>query len=241
MAATKFDRKWANGGDFADEWSVGGSGPHVLVLDHHDSFTYNLVQSLSRTGARISVRQAHRWSLADVEELAPERLLLSPGPGKPQSAHLAMDALRHFRGSIPILGVCLGHQVLALSVAAKVVPSGSPMHGKADRIVHCGAGIFEGLANPLTVARYHSLHVIPESLPEDVAVVAWSESGGIMGLAIPGEPTWGVQFHPESFLTPEGDRLLKSFVDGKICPPDVPPLESFAADAGFPVAEGEKF
>ncbi|OUU20275.1 MAG: hypothetical protein CBC13_10915 [Planctomycetia bacterium TMED53] len=216
----------ANRDDFADEWSVPGSGPHVLILDHHDSFTYNLVQSLSSSGARITVRQAYRHTLADVEKLSPERIVLSPGPGKPQSAALAMQVMKHYRGRMPILGVCLGHQVLALSVGAKVVASGTPVHGKADQISHCGSGIFRGLPNPLSVARYHSLHVIPETLPADVAIVAWSESGGIMGLAIPGESTWGVQFHPESFLTPEGDLLLKAFVDGIPCPRDLPQLKT---------------
>lgn len=204
--------------DLADEWSVPGEGPHVLLLDHRDSFTYNLVQSLSRSGARITVRQADQRSLADLKALNPDRLLLSPGPGKPETAILAQQAFHFWRGQRPILGVCLGHQVIARCMGAQVIPSGAPVHGKPDQIRHCTTGIFDGLPNPLTVARYHSLHVVPDSLPAEVAVTAWSDRGGIMGLALPGEATWGVQFHPESFLTPEGDQLLKAFVDGCPCP-----------------------
>ncbi len=208
-------------GDLADEWSVFGEGPHVLLLDHRDSFTYNLVQSLSRSGARITVRQADQRNLEDLQSLNPDRLLLSPGPGKPESAILAKQAFGFWRGKIPILGVCLGHQVIAQCLGAQVIPSGVPVHGKPDLIRHCEVGIFGHLPNPLKVARYHSLHVVPGSLPAELAMTAWSESGGIMGLGIPGESTWGVQFHPESFLTPEGDHLLKAFVDGLPCPEDL--------------------
>ena len=214
----------AGSSDFSDEWSVPGNGPHVVVLDHQDSFTYNLVQSLSESGAHITVRQADRRTLTEIVELKPDRILLSPGPGKPESAHLARTVFEHFRGQIPLLGVCLGHQVMALSLGAQVVPSGSPVHGKSDLVRHIGRGIFEGLPHPMTVARYHSLHVVPESLPSEVAIVAWSDSGGIMGFTIRDEPTWGVQFHPESFLTPEGDRLLKTFVKDRCCPEGLPRL-----------------
>lgn len=212
--------------DFSDEWSVPGRGPHVVVLDHQDSFTYNLVQSLSGSGARITVRQADRRTLTEISELKPDRILLSPGPGKPESAHLARAVFEHFRGRLPILGVCLGHQVIAQSLGAQVVPSGSPVHGKPDLVRHLGTGIFGGLPNPMTVARYHSLHVVADSLPPEVAIVAWSDHGGIMGFTIRDEPTWGVQFHPESFLTPEGDRLLKSFVEDGCCPEEVPMLSA---------------
>lgn len=212
-------------GDLADEWSVPGDGPHVLLLDHRDSFTYNLVQSLSRSGARITVRQSDQRTLEDLRALKPDRLLLSPGPGKPGSATLAREAFEHWRGQLPILGVCLGHQVIAQALGAQVVASGIPVHGKPDQILHCEAGIFRGLSNPMTVARYHSLHVVPESLPSSVAITAWSDRGGVMGLGLRGEAVWGVQFHPESFLTPEGDSLLKAFVDGHPCPEDLAGLE----------------
>ena len=214
--------------DLPGEWSVAaapvGSGAgaalHVVVIDHRDSFTYNLVQALSGHGARVSVRLADSLSIDQLEQLAPDRLLLSPGPGSPEQALFAHQALRRYRGEIPILGVCLGHQVIATSLGGRVVATGAPAHGKAEPIYHTDEGIFAGVPNPFEAARYHSLAVSREDLPETLQIIAWSDSGMVMGVAIPGEATWGVQFHPESFLTPDGDLILSSFITGIPCSGD---------------------
>ena len=216
--------------DLPGEWSVSGGGTdspattkplHLVVIDHRDSFTYNLVQALSGTGVRISVRLADTLSLDQLEQLAPDRLLLSPGPGSPQRARFARQALERYRGEIPVLGVCLGHQVIAESLGAQVVATGVPTHGKAEMVFHGGTGLFRGVPNPFPAARYHSLAVIRESLPETVQVLAWSGSGMVMAVGIPGEATWGLQFHPESFLTPDGGLMLSSFISGIRCDKDV--------------------
>ncbi|MEE2889864.1 MAG: aminodeoxychorismate/anthranilate synthase component II [Planctomycetota bacterium] len=214
--------------DLPGEWSVSGtpacSGAgvdlHVVVIDHHDSFTYNLVQALSGQGARVSVRLAESLSLGQLEQMAPDRLLLSPGPGRPEQAVFAQQALERYRGEIPVLGVCLGHQVIATSLGGQVVATGAPAHGKAEPIHHSNEGIFAGVPNPFEAARYHSLAVSRENLPDELQIVAWSDSGMVMAVAVPGEATWGVQFHPESFLTPDGDLILSSFISGIRCGQD---------------------
>ncbi len=215
--------------DLPGEWSVSGaaSGPggtqnplHIVVLDHRDSFTYNLVQALAATGARISVRVAETISLEQLERLAPDRLLLSPGPGSPRQARLARQALERYRGQIPILGVCLGHQVIAESLGAEVVTTGTPTHGKSEAVYHCGTGLFAGVPDPFMAARYHSLAVRRESLPPSLQLLAINHNGMVMAVGVPGEPTWGLQFHPESFLTPDGDLMLSSFVSGVCCEKD---------------------
>ncbi|MGE4619524.1 MAG: aminodeoxychorismate/anthranilate synthase component II [Planctomycetota bacterium] len=214
-------------GDLPGEWSfpaVEASSTvdlHVVVIDHRDSFTYNLVQSLSAAGARISVRLAETLTIDQLEQLSPDRLLLSPGPGSPARADFARQALERYRGQIPILGVCLGHQVIALSLGACVEPTGTPAHGKAEPVFHDGSGIFRGVPNPFAAARYHSLAVCPENLPKTLQVVARSESGMVMGVGVAGEATWGLQFHPESFLTPAGNLILSSFLSGIVCEEDL--------------------
>ena len=205
--------------DRCGEWSVEGGGSHVVVIDHHDSFTYNLVQSLSRSGARVSVRLADRLSLEQLRQLNPDRLVLSPGPGAPEGATMAARAIEHYRGRIPILGVCLGHQVIARQLGASVEATGSPVHGKPEQVFHHGLGIFAALPSPFPAARYHSLAVVRETLPEQVEVVAWTSEGLVMGIGVIGEATWGVQFHPESFLTPQGNLMLELFNSGVRCQP----------------------
>lgn len=183
----------------------------VLVLDNHDSFTFNLVQALGALGAEIRVSRSGEHSLAQLKRLRPRRLLVSPGPGRPEAATLSLQALRHFSGRVPVLGVCLGHQALAVAFGAKVVRAGRLMHGKASPIRHDGLGLFRGLPSGFSAIRYHSLLVDPASLGASLQPSAWTPQGELMGLRhVSGAE--GVQFHPESILTECGQRLLKNFL-----------------------------
>lgn len=212
-------------GDGRGEWSVSGPGPHLVVIDNHDSFTYNLVQAFNALGARVTVRLSDRVTVDDLIALAPDRLVLSPGPGSPEDARISDEALAHFRGRRPVLGVCLGYQVLARQLGATVAPSGEPVHGKSCQVSHDGQGIFCDMPMPFPAARYHSLVVVEETIPEGLKVVGRDQEGNVMAIAVPGEATWGVQFHPESFLTPEGNVLLAAFLSGVSCPfPEEKPL-----------------
>ncbi len=204
--------------DGRGEWSFPGAGPHVVVIDNHDSFTYNLVQAFTALGARVTVRLSDRVSLSELIDLAPERVVLSPGPGGPSKAGVSAEALAHFHRRVPLLGVCLGYQVLAQEMGARVVPNGEPVHGKACQIDHDRQGIFAAMPTPFLAARYHSLAVVEETLPPTLRVVGRDQEGSVMAIGTPGEATWGVQFHPESFLTPEGTILLGAFLDGVGCP-----------------------
>lgn len=183
----------------------------VLVLDNLDSFTFNLVQALQGLGAEVHVERADRSDLARLKRLRPRRLLISPGPGHPAQAPLALQALRHFAGRIPVLGVCLGHQALALAFGGQVVPAGRLMHGKTSPIAHGGVGVFAGLPQGFKATRYHSLLVREKGLPTALTVTARSEQGEIMGLAH-ANGAQGVQFHPESILTSCGPKLLANFL-----------------------------
>lgn len=183
----------------------------VLVLDNLDSFTFNLVQALQALGAEPVVERADRSSLARLRRLKPSHLLVSPGPGAPRDAPLALAALRHFAGRIPVLGVCLGHQALALAFGGRVRRARRLLHGKTSAIRHDGEGIFRGLPQRFRATRYHSLSVSPRGLPPGLRVSAWSEDGEVMGLShVSGAA--GVQFHPESILSPCGPRLLENFL-----------------------------
>ena len=189
----------------------------VIVIDNYDSFTYNLVQRLGEIDPDIEI-QVHRndgISLSEIEKKAPQRLLISPGPCTPTEAGISVECIQYFAGKVPILGVCLGHQSIGQAFGADVVRAPELMHGKTDAIHHDGRGLFEGLNNPFTATRYHSLVIDPPSLPKELSESAWTETGGtrqIMGIRHREHKIEGWQFHPESFLTEPGIEMLKKFL-----------------------------
>ena len=185
----------------------------LVVLDNYDSFTWNLVQYLGALGAEIEVHRNDALSVGRLLALRPRGLVVSPGPGRPEDAGIAVEAIRRLHGHIPILGVCLGHQAIATAFGGRVVRAGQVMHGKTSRIIHDGRGIFRGLENPFVATRYHSLVVERESLPAALEVTCATSDAVIMGLKVQGAETWGVQFHPESILTRQGKDLLRNFLD----------------------------
>jgi anthranilate synthase/aminodeoxychorismate synthase-like glutamine amidotransferase len=188
----------------------------VFVLDNYDSFTYNLVQYLGELGAEVAVRRNDQITVAEVEALHPERILLSPGPCTPQEAGISIELIRHFAGKLPILGVCLGHQAIGAAFGGKVVRAPKLMHGKTSEVQHDGKTIFNGLPSPMTATRYHSLIVQEKGLPKDLEISAYAtENGGsrvIMGLRHKRFRVEGVQFHPESVLTADGKKLIANFL-----------------------------
>jgi anthranilate synthase/aminodeoxychorismate synthase-like glutamine amidotransferase len=185
----------------------------IFVVDNYDSFTYNLVQALGKLDPDVVVARNDRFDPAGVVERRPAAIVISPGPGRPEQAgrSLAMIGAAEQAG-LPVLGVCLGHQAIAVAHGGVVDRAPEARHGKASRIAHGGTGLFEGVSNPLEAGRYHSLVVREEGLPASLAVTAHSEDGLVMALAHRSKPVFGVQFHPESVLTPEGERLLVNFV-----------------------------
>jgi anthranilate synthase component 2 len=186
----------------------------VLVIDNYDSFTYNLVQYLGELGARLTVRRNDETTIEAIRALDPERILISPGPGRPEDAGITLDVIRVFGAQIPMLGVCLGHQAMGLAAGGQVVRAPKPMHGKTSTVEHDGRGIFAGITTAFQASRYHSLIVADEPWPDTLEVTARSkEDGLIMGLRHRQWPLHGVQFHPESVLTPEGRRLLRNFLE----------------------------
>jgi anthranilate synthase component II len=188
----------------------------VLLIDNYDSFTYNLAHRLGELGAMVRVVRNDAVSLADIERLAPERIVISPGPGRPETAGVSVDVLRRFAPTVPILGVCLGHQALAIAFGGRVDRAGAPMHGKTSMVAHEAAHLFAGLAQPFEAGRYHSLVVAHDAVPTDFVVSAWVETDRtVMGLRHVTWPVYGVQFHPESVLTPVGHRLLQNFLDAR--------------------------
>jgi len=186
----------------------------ILMIDNYDSFTYNLVQYLGELGVEVAVRRNDAIDLAGVRALAPEAIVISPGPGAPAEAGISVTILRELAGSIPMLGVCLGHQCIGEAFGGKIVRAARLMHGKTSPIIHDGRTIFAGLSNPFEAMRYHSLLVEPKSLPECLEVSARTAEGEIMGLRHKRFPIEGVQFHPESIGTPEGKELLRNFLAG---------------------------
>ncbi len=183
----------------------------ILVVDNYDSFTFNLVQVLSARGAEVEVLRNDEITAQEVLERAPAGILISPGPGRPENAGICPELVAG-RPDIPILGVCLGHQVLGASFGGRVERCSTPMHGKTSLVRHSGDGIFEGLSNPFEATRYHSLELRQESLSDELEAIAWTESGVLMGVRHRTLPYWGVQFHPESVLTTEGPLLLENFM-----------------------------
>ncbi len=189
-----------------------GIGPRVLVIDNYDSFTFNLVQLLLSLGAAPEVHRADRITVDAALALAPDALLISPGPGRPEQAGITLDALDRFAGRIPILGVCLGHQAIGVAYGARVVGARRLMHGRTSSVHHRGEGLFAGLPSPFRVARYHSLVLDPGLVPAALEVTAWTAEGEIMGIRHRALPLEGVQFHPESFLSEHGETLVRAFL-----------------------------
>ena len=183
----------------------------VFLLDNYDSFTYNLVQLLARIGADVTVARNDQVTVAEVRDQRPDAIVISPGPSRPEKAGISVELVQRLGPSVPMLGVCLGHQAIGVAYGATVmrVP---PVHGKARPIHHAGAGSFEGMPSPFDAARYHSLAVSTAALPAELEVTAWSEDGVIMGLRHRSHPVEGFQFHPESILTADGEALMASFL-----------------------------
>jgi anthranilate synthase/aminodeoxychorismate synthase-like glutamine amidotransferase len=184
----------------------------ILVVDNYDSFTYNLVQCFGELGAELVVRRNDQTTIDEVEQMRPERLCISPGPGTPDDAGISNDLIRHFGPRIPVLGVCLGHQCIGQVYGAQVVRADRLMHGKTSPILHEGDGVFAGLPIPFEATRYHSLIVRRETLPSELEIVAETSEQEIMGLRHRRYPVYGVQFHPESIMTGEGKKLLANFL-----------------------------
>jgi anthranilate synthase component 2 len=184
----------------------------LLLIDNYDSFTYNLFQYLSELGQDVRVVRNDKITIAEIEKLKPERIVVSPGPSTPQRAGMSNDVIRHFGPRLPLLGVCLGHQCIGHVYGGTVGQAKAVMHGKSSLIHHKGEGVLAGLPNPFSAIRYHSLAVSPEGLPDCLEVTAWTDDGTIMGLRHRQHPVEGVQFHPESFMTPVGKDLLRNFL-----------------------------
>src|SRR6185369_3234573 len=185
----------------------------ILLIDNYDSFTYNLFHYLGELGADIQVFRNDKISLEQIEELKPEKIVISPGPCTPKEAGISCDAIRHFGAKIPILGVCLGHQSIGAAYGGEIVRAPSIMHGKLSDVSHDDQTIFRGLKNPFAAMRYHSLVIDPDHLPDELVVSARTEHGTIMAVRHKKFPVEGVQFHPESILAEEGKKLLKNFLD----------------------------
>ena len=184
----------------------------LLLIDNYDSFTWNLYQYFCELGAEVVVKRNDELTLSDITALAPEKLVISPGPCTPTEAGISLAAISHFAGQLPILGVCLGHQAIAQTFGAKIVRAEKVMHGKTSAITHNDSGVFNGLNNPLTVTRYHSLVIDPATLPACFEVTAWTDKQEIMGIRHCEFDLEGVQFHPESILSEQGHQLLANFL-----------------------------
>jgi len=185
----------------------------ILVIDNYDSFTYNLVQYMGELGGELKVYRNDRVSMDEINALSPGKIVISPGPGRPDDAGISKMVIEEYTGKVPILGVCLGHQSIAEVFGGKVVRCGRIMHGKVSSIHHNGTGIFREIPSPFTATRYHSLVVDPGTLKAPLELIAWTEENEVMGIKHQDHPVWGVQFHPESILTEEGKKLLKNFLE----------------------------
>jgi anthranilate synthase/aminodeoxychorismate synthase-like glutamine amidotransferase len=190
----------------------------ILVIDNYDSFTYNLVQYLGELGTQPLVRRNNEITVDEIASLKPERIVISPGPGRPEQAGITLEVIKAFGPTTPVLGVCLGHQAIGMAFGGSVVRARIPMHGKTSTISHDGKGVFAGITSPLTVARYHSLVVDRAGWPADLEISAQTEDDStVMALRHRAFPIHGVQFHPESIMTREGHQLLRNFL--KVGPP----------------------
>ena len=185
----------------------------LALIDNYDSFTYNLYQYLAELGAEVQTFRNDQVTLEELDALTPDGVVISPGPCTPREAGISNAAIRHFGPRVPTLGVCLGHQCLGYAYGAVVGPAGEIRHGKTSPVEHTGAGVLRGLPNPFEAIRYHSLAVYPESLPDCLEVTARTANGLIMGLRHKEHPIEGVQFHPESIMTPNGKQLLQNYLD----------------------------
>lgn len=184
----------------------------LLMIDNYDSFTYNLVQYLGELGEEVLVKRNDEITLDELAKLAPQRIVISPGPCTPAEAGISVGTIVRFAGKIPILGVCLGHQAIGQALGGKIVHAKTLMHGKTSQITHSNAGVFAGLPSPFRATRYHSLVIERESCPAELTITAWTDDGEIMGVRHKSLPLEGVQFHPESILTEHGHALLKNFL-----------------------------
>ena len=185
----------------------------LLLIDNYDSFTYNLFQYLSELGADVKVVRNDKATVEELDLMRPELLVVSPGPSNPDNAGVSMDAIRHFSGKVPVLGVCLGHQCIGAAFGGVVSGAGEIRHGKTSLIHHDGKGIFKDVPNPFEAVRYHSLAIEKDTVPEGFVVTAWTDNGIIMGIRHETLPIEGVQFHPESILTKPGKQILQNFLD----------------------------
>jgi anthranilate synthase/aminodeoxychorismate synthase-like glutamine amidotransferase len=186
----------------------------VAVIDNYDSFTFNLVHYILLTGATVDVFRNNKTSVDELTKLNPDAIVISPGPGRPEDAGISLEVVSKLSGRIPILGVCLGHQVIAQSFGGQIVHARKIMHGKTSIVTANGQDIFTGINKPFSAMRYHSLVVAPDNFPDDLTITATSDDGEIMGLKHHTHPTQGVQFHPESFMTTVGKRLIRNFIKG---------------------------
>ena len=185
----------------------------LLLIDNYDSFTYNLYQFLSELGAEVEVLRNDVVTIEEIDAMAPERIVISPGPCTPTEAGVSIDVVRHFGSKLPLLGVCLGHQCIGVAYGATVAGAGEIVHGKTSQIRHDGKGVFAGVSQPMEAIRYHSLAIVPETVPVELEVTARSDSGVIMGVRHRSLPVEGIQFHPESIMTQEGKTLLRNFLE----------------------------
>lgn len=191
----------------------------ILMIDNYDSFTYNVVQYLGELKADVKVVRNDEITIADIHQLAPEKIVISPGPCTPNEAGISVETIKTFAGKVPLLGICLGHQSIGQAFGGKVIRAPEVMHGKTSPVFHANKGVFTGLKNPLQATRYHSLVIEKESLPDCLEVTAWTQDANgkvaeIMGVRHKTLAVEGVQFHPESILTEQGHELLKNFLDG---------------------------
>ena len=184
----------------------------ILLIDNYDSFTYNLYQYMCELGADVKVVRNDKTTVEDIADMAPEKIVVSPGPCTPEKAGISNDVIRHFGPTTPTLGVCLGHQCIGQTFGGTVGGAGEIMHGKTSLINHDGQGVFKGLPNPFEAIRYHSLAVYKDDLPEELTMTAWTDNGIVMGLRHKEYPIEGIQFHPESIMTKVGHDLLRNFL-----------------------------